>query len=285
MYEMMEFCVIRSEVQFCRDIFSHTMTEEGICVSFNLLAASELLRTEVIQSIDPYLSGKRKSPHWSLEHGYSPEATLNSYPYRTLGPGYSAGLSLLLLSSNEDLDYLCRGPVQAFKVLLHTSAEYPQVSRKFVHVPMDQEVTIAVKPQMVTTTEGLRSYTPERRQCFFNNERYLQFFKIYTQDNCELECLTNYTLARCGCVKFSMMYTNGTAVCETNQINCILNAENDLLEMDVLGHQDQQANFRAQCNCLPACTSIQYDAEITQTDFDWLKWTQAIKIPLDNTTG
>ncbi|XP_062558313.1 pickpocket protein 28-like [Armigeres subalbatus] len=285
MYNMIEFCVMRSVVKFCRDIFSYTMTEEGVCASFNLLSASELLRTNSIQTVDKYLSGKHEAPQWSLEHGYSQEATLNSYPYRTLGPGYSAGLSLLLLSSNEDLDYLCRGPVQAFKVLLHTSAEYPQVSRKFVHVPMDQEVTIAVKPQMVTTTESLRSYTPERRQCFFNNERYLQFFKIYTQDNCELECLTNYTLQRCGCVKFSMMYSNGTAVCETNQIHCMLMAENDLLEMDVVNHQDQQTNFRAECNCLPACTSIQYDAEITQTDFDWLKWTQAIKIPLDNMTG
>ncbi|XP_019525011.3 pickpocket protein 28-like [Aedes albopictus] len=285
MYQMMEYCMIRSELKFCEDMFSHTMTEEGICVSFNLLSAAELLRTDVIQTADPYLSEHHKAPHWTLEQGYSPEATLSSYPYRTLGPGYSAGLSLLLLSSNHDLDYLCRGPVQAFKVLLHSSAEYPQVSQRFVHVPVDQEVTIAVKPQMVTTTEGLRSYTPERRQCFFNNERYLQFFKIYTQDNCELECLTNYTLQRCNCVKFSMMYSNGTPVCETNQIYCMLDAENDLLEMDLLSHQDQQANFRAQCNCLPACTSIQYDAEITQTDFDWQKWSQAIELPLNSTTG
>lgn len=43
-----------------------------------------------------------------------------------------------------------------------------------------------------------------RRQCFFNNERYLRFFKLYTQANCELECLTNHTLKECSCVKFSM---------------------------------------------------------------------------------
>ncbi|XP_065075657.1 pickpocket protein 28-like [Ochlerotatus camptorhynchus] len=285
MYEMMEYCVIRSEVKFCRDIFTHTMTEEGICTSFNLLSAEELLRTESIQSTDPYLSGTHKASHWTLEKGYSSEASLNSYPYRTLGPGYSAGISLLLLSNNEDMDYLCRGPVQAFKALLHSPADYPQVSQKFVHVPMDQEVNIAVKPQMVTTTSGLRSYTSDRRQCFFNSERYLQFFQVYTQDNCELECLTNYTLQRCGCVKFSMLRSNETKVCETNRMKCLVEAENELLEMDVVKHHDQREHFRAECNCLPACTSMQYDAEITQTDFDWLKWIQALKVPLENTTG
>lgn len=43
-----------------------------------------------------------------------------------------------------------------------------------------------------------------RRQCFFDTERQLRFFKIYTQRNCELECLANFTVKTCGCAKFSM---------------------------------------------------------------------------------
>lgn len=281
----LEFCTIQGEWIPCRTFFSPTLTEEGYCVTFNGLSASELLRTDVCQSEDTYVSEPHESPHWTLEKGYSPQANLSSYPYRILGPGLSTGLSLILTSETKNTEYLCGGPVQGFKVLLHSAAEYPQVSKKFVRIPMDQEVMIAVKPQMISTTEGLRDYTPERRQCFFNHERYLQFFRVYTQDNCELECLTNYTLKSCGCVKFSMLRTNRTAVCETYNISCLLRAESDLLEMDVVRHEDENTNFRANCNCLPACTSVQYDAEVTQTDFDWINWGSSLKVPIEEAKG
>lgn len=99
---------------------------------------------------------------------------------------------------------MCRGPVQGFKILLHTPGEVPQVSKHYFRVPLLQEVLVSVKPNMITTSEGLMSYEPNRRQCYFNSERQLRFFKVYTQRNCELECLSNFTRIECGCVKFSM---------------------------------------------------------------------------------
>lgn len=36
----------------------------------------------------------------------------------------------------------------------------------------------------------------------------LRFYKNYTQANCEMECLSNYTKNECGCVKFSMPREN-----------------------------------------------------------------------------
>lgn len=47
-----------------------------------------------------------------------------------------------------------------------------------------------------------------RRQCYFDEERHLKFFKVYSETNCELECIANYTLSICGCVKFSMPRKN-----------------------------------------------------------------------------
>ncbi|KAL1396785.1 hypothetical protein pipiens_010268 [Culex pipiens pipiens] len=180
---------------------------------------------------------------------------------------------------DADIDYLCRGPVQGFKVLFHSPADYPQISKKFFHIPMDAAVNMAIKPQMITTNARLRAYTPELRHCFFNHERYLQFFRVYSQDNCELECLTNYTLRHCGCVKFSMPRTNQTRICDPAEIDCMFEAESILMEMDLTQHRENSAegNFRANCNCLPGCTSIQYDAEITQTDFEWMNWVRSMK--------
>lgn len=67
----------------------------------------------------------------------------------------------------------------------------------------------------MTTTQSLKSYPPARRQCYFPSERYLQYFKVYTQRNCELECVTNYTLKTCGCVYLHMP----SEECLGNQFN------------------------------------------------------------------
>lgn len=144
--------------------------------------------------------------HWSLETGYDQTIPVDpqTYPFRVFGSGARVGMFVLLRLYEQHLEYLCRGPVQGFKILLHTPGEVPQVSKHYFRVPLLQEVLVSVKPNMITTSEGLRHYEPNRRQCYFNSERELRFFRVYTQRNCELECLANFTLKLCGCVKFSM---------------------------------------------------------------------------------
>lgn len=56
---------------------------------------------------------------------------------------------------------------------------------------------------MVTSKEVMK-YNPSKRLCYFSSERRLQFFKIYTPDNCRLECSTNRTVEKCGCANFHM---------------------------------------------------------------------------------
>uniref|UniRef100_A0A182QS19 Pickpocket n=1 Tax=Anopheles farauti TaxID=69004 RepID=A0A182QS19_9DIPT len=279
------FCKWRNDAGRCDEFFTETITEEGICFTFNSQSAEEMLRLDRLHTDYEYISEKRQSPLWSLEKGYAENTDLDTYPVRVLGAGARAGLYVLLNLNSFDTDFICRGPVQGFKILLHTSSEYPQVSKQYYRVPLKQEVIISVKPQMITTSDGLRDYTPERRQCFFNHERQLKYFKVYTQQNCELECITNYTLHRCGCVKFSMPRDDQTDVCGASKIDCYNDAEDDLLEEDVKYIVDKSRDFRAKCNCLPACTSVQYDAEISQADFDWKSLFAAFRQTLGEQDG
>lgn len=115
---------------------------------------------------------------------------------------------MLLRAYDKDLDFICRGPVQGFKLLLHQPGEIPRVSLQYFRAPLDQEVIVAIKPDMMTTSDSLRSYHPQRRQCYFAGERLLRFYKIYTQQNCEIECLANFTLEYCKCVAFHMPRKN-----------------------------------------------------------------------------
>lgn len=80
--------------------------------------------------------------------------------------------------------------------------DIPRFSNNFIYVPGGQIVYISIEPKIMTTSQGLRSYKPHERGCFFKFERFLRFFKRYSQQNCKLECLTNFTRNSFGCVKF-----------------------------------------------------------------------------------
>lgn len=149
----------------------------------------------------------KKISGWNVEDGYSNKDSHGKvnevYPNRVLGNGNRAGLLVAIQLLQENMEYMCRGPIQGFKFLLHMPGEVPQISKYYYRVPLEQEVIVQVKPNMITTSKNLRDYKPNQRQCYFSSERQLRFFKIYTQRNCELECLANFTKTKCGCVKFS----------------------------------------------------------------------------------
>jgi len=58
-----------------------------------------------------------KSQGWSLEYGYPSNSSTGTYPRRAMSAGFSSGFLLLLRAYKQDLDFLCRGPVQGFKVV------------------------------------------------------------------------------------------------------------------------------------------------------------------------
>lgn len=147
---------------------------------------------------------RRNSHDWTMEYGYTEYAGMDAYPRRALLSGATNGLLFNILTSKEDLDYACKNSLQGYRVLLHTPMRIPRPSQDFFRIPLDQSVVAAVQPEMITTSEAVKIYSPERRECFFPAERNLKYFRIYTSLNCMMECLTNYTLAICGCVNFFM---------------------------------------------------------------------------------
>jgi hypothetical protein len=59
--------------------------------------------------------------------------------------------------------------------MLHSPGEMPQVSKQYYQVPLNQQVMVAIKPQMMTTSEGLRYYSPNRS---FKNIFFKSFKKL-----------------------------------------------------------------------------------------------------------
>lgn len=107
------------------------------------------------------------------------------------------------------------------------------------------------------------------RQCYFEHERYLRYFKVYTQANCELECLTNYTMFKCNCVTFTMPRNSATPVCGPAKIDCYRLAEFEVISKEFHESIDQPEACisKTVCNCMPSCTAISYNSEISTTKF------------------
>lgn len=139
-----------------------------------------------------------------MENGYENDFDEKNYPSRVFNAKPKNGLVTFMQTFDRDLEYICRGAVQGFLIFLTAPGETFRTPRHPIRVPYLEQVEILIKPRLYITSNGLRRYSANERQCFFQSERQLSFFKSYSKRKCELECLTNYTKIQCGCVTFSM---------------------------------------------------------------------------------
>lgn len=85
-------------------------------------------------------------------------------------------------------------------------------------------------------------------------------------------------------VVFVSSGSTDTSVCNANKIKCYSDAKYYLA---LTSYKDGIENPENQtgCNCLPACTSITYDVEVSQAKFDSVSLFSAFKSPLGESPG
>ncbi|XP_049547151.1 pickpocket protein 28-like [Anopheles darlingi] len=265
----------------CSDLFKQTLTESGICYTFNGLSADDLLRRAEFHREFEHMGETRSSENWTMENGYKPGIGRRTYPRRVMSPGAQSGLLIVLRTGDRDMDYLCGG----FQVQLHSPNQVPQISTENIRAPLNIAFQVRVQPFMITTSANLHSYEADKRGCFYTHERYLRFFNIYTKRNCEVECLTNLTLALCGCVHFSMPRPADVRICGLGKHACMERVETFVQDQEMESKLSSGAELPASCNCLPACTFLQYNAEISQAHFEWRRLTEAVGIYQEELTN
>lgn len=129
---------------------------------------------------------------------------MDVFPYRALGMGKREKFTVVMKFSNQDIDYLCGGAFDGFKLTFHLPNELPSVRRKHYRISVNRTSMVLISPNLILASHAIHNYPPAIRQCYFTFERKLRFFRHYTQQNCEIECLSNHTLHECDCVNFSM---------------------------------------------------------------------------------
>lgn len=161
------------------------------------------------------ISSIRKGVNWKMEDelqellrpsGPRPSET-PKFPYHLVNLDETDTLSLVLKFKNDDWlwNYKCEAPnTKSFKVFLHRPDEVKLAFDRPFEIEVGRKSLVSIKPHVITSSKYVKKYSPELRQCYYSSERSLMFYRLYTKNNCEHECLANFTKIECGCVKFSM---------------------------------------------------------------------------------
>lgn len=233
----------------CNRIFDRVLTDRGFCYSFNLQNSDIIFNADVSK-----MNAKIK---WTLDGGYSDDHQLHDMP---VAAQRDSRFGIYMMLNKTDSENLCPLHGNSFNYYLHLPNEILSPLHRKEHVKFHEAKTVSLTAKSYKMSDDLRKISANVRGCYFEGERKLNFFKSYTKSNCEYECMTNYTLKECGCVKFSMPRDKNTPVCDWNSAKCYSNAMRKWPNFD-----SSTDKLQAICGCLRTCSDIKYKVDFEET--------------------
>ncbi|VVC43318.1 Epithelial sodium channel [Cinara cedri] len=207
------------------DFVQPSLIITGICFTLNTIPMYQMVHEEYYQRISK----------WNLDEGYSmysgkDDLVSNHYlviPARTSGASYYHRFRMVLYSLQKDEIQSCPNTDLAdgsFLITLANPMEYSSINVRSFILP-DTYTRIQVTPFVKKMNWCLKWRSLETRKCYLQNERKLSIFKMYTESNCNYECMINETISMCGCILFEAAYlTKGVKLCGPAKKDCILRA-------------------------------------------------------------
>lgn len=267
--EVFVFCSFRYKKIDCDRFLNYVLTDFGFCFSYNLLGFNHLFNTNVIaDDFKSYQEAKilhdfggwnftfdteETKSMWTLEKGYF-NKDINVFPIRSAKSNVFSVTPKLnnsdMKSNNFNADL---GVI--FEVFLHMPNEIVSPFHKPFNVPINVKDLINLTPIAFKTDKSLRVYSPSARDCYFEGEKTLKFFKFYTKSNCEFECLAEETLKVCKCVKFSMPRNNSTPICDLDKVKCYERVKKNW------------SRISPTCECFHSCSRIEFTFSLSRGVF------------------
>ncbi|XP_001851494.2 pickpocket protein 28 [Culex quinquefasciatus] len=252
--------------QSCAGMFHRVLTEDGICYSFNGLAGKELFRGDRLHRHYNHSEGTAVIQNWNPEVGYGSAEAEIEYPRRSFLDDKKIDLVINLRLDRGDFDYSCRAE-QGFMVYVHSPADFPQARLGAIYAPMGKSTYVTVKVRDTQLSSKLVDFPPEKRKCYMVGEKELEYFRVYTQKNCELECRAREQLFTEGCVNFALPHDEEDKLCNVQKQHCgTVDSHLRSREKKIRPRRNSDAKS---CHCLPTCTYVKYETEMLQTDLDY----------------
>lgn len=169
-------------------------------------------------------------------------------------------MGLTLIMNADVANYYCSSTSSSgFKVLLHSPIETPKMANFGFFVSPGMETKVVISPKISEASDLIRKVPIKQRQCIFANEANLSYYKIYSKNNCEMECSSKTTEELCGCTLYFMprKFNNGSKICNRKKAPCY---ESVLYKIAHSSEEKYSCNY-----CLPACFEINYGREISSS--------------------
>ncbi|KFB35480.1 AGAP009590-PA-like protein [Anopheles sinensis] len=238
---LLERCMWKGTQWRCDNLFQVVNSTEGLCCSFN---------------------------YYGLQNDNYPKKMTVSVPReprRVMAAGYQTGLSILLQPGSNDYhstDVASFG----FKVLIHSSYDYPDNDAEIKIVLAGTESFVALRPTATYITDDALALPPSVRKCYDRNERRLNVLQRYSYVNCMVECRAAMIHAKCGCIPYHLPSNGTLRNCEVRDMGCLLAAKDLYLSavprVNSTVERLSFGNIEPPCGCLPACDKIQYSSEM-----------------------
>jgi hypothetical protein len=140
------------------------------------------------------------------------------------------------------------------RYFIHSPYDMLSKSSKSYQSLVDFRILFFLNPQQTKIDDTVVAYPPQRRGCYLPEEKTLKFFKKFSKENCQSECLANKTLEVCGCVQFFMVREISTRICGINEIKCYQKVEDDVSKLNT-------------CQCLLLCEEVVYKVDAKRMEF------------------
>ncbi|XP_045476450.1 sodium channel protein Nach-like isoform X2 [Harmonia axyridis] len=182
--EMLVQCRWNGENVDCLKIFENSLTNDGLCCSFN---------------------------YYGSRFDFKPEHTIFT--------GSSSGLSVTINTLRQKVDYSKEKSV-GIKVTIHNSLEYPGFDRTFRTVSVGNSIFFQITANKLTNTEDIVYLTRNQRKCVFSGEKPLKYHHSYYFANCLVENYSRLIFKFCGCVPFYYTFS-AKPKCSISQMECL----------------------------------------------------------------
>jgi hypothetical protein len=189
---ILKYCEWKGVEIPCSQIFVTFPTDIGVCCSFNMKAADEILVGETYTKLIKQLQDQDNL--LSFEKDQLSESYTEKQEPKTQ-PGKGKGLNVIL-DAHSDLfsGGSVNGDTNGFIGLIHPKGSFPITSSGGFDIRPGHNNLVSVSATVVNADDSIRNVDPVDRNCLFEDENEnLQLYKNYTQANCLFECFFNFT--------------------------------------------------------------------------------------------
>nr|XP_049704418.1 sodium channel protein Nach [Helicoverpa armigera] len=217
----------------CEDLFQPILTGHGYCCAFNSLYMFNGKRNIAKHNFE-----NRTVKHAGVTHAL---VAVTDYEVDDAVPG-------TLLNAG------------AIRVMYTDWTEFPSDDETAI-VDTRGESYHFLSATYTYCSDEVQSLPVWSRKCYFEDERFLPFFRNYHNSNCDHMCYVVAVKRACGCFPEFLPNVRADDVCKITKIPCIIQVKQDM----------QSWLFDDYCECPRDCVSRKYRAEITVGNFKALK--------------